>query len=43
MKKNLDPSFSTFLNDGADYADKNEPKQSQVYIKNCAITPNLSF
>ena len=41
MKKNLDPSFLT-LNDGAHYADKNEPKQPQVCIKT-AFTANLSF
>ena len=43
MKKNLDPSFSTPLNDGAHYADKNEPKQPRVCIKNFAITANSSF
>ena len=43
MKKNLNPSFLTPLNDGPHYADKNEPKQPQVCIKNFAITANSSF
>ena len=37
MKKNLDSSFLTSLNDGAYYADKNEPKQPQVCIKNLKL------
>ena len=43
MRKNLDSSFSTSLNDGAQYADKNESKQPQVCIKNLGITANSSF
>ena len=43
MKKNLDLSFLTSLNDGAHYADKNEPKQPQVCMKNFGITANSSF
>ena len=42
MKKNLDLSFFA-LNDGAHYADKNEPKQPQVHIKNFGIAANSSF
>ena len=43
MKKNLDLSFLTSLNDGAHYADENEPKQPQVCMKNLGITANSSF
>ena len=42
MEKNLDVSFLTSLNHGAQYADKNEPKQ-QVCIKNFGITAYSSF
>ena len=37
MKKNLNPSFLTPLNDGAHYADRNEPKQPQVCTKNLQL------
>ena len=43
MKKNLDLSFLTSLNDGAHFADKNKPKQPQVCMKNLGITANSSF
>ena len=42
-KKKLNQSFLTSLNDGAHYADKNEPKQPQVCKKNFGITTNSSF
>ena len=43
MKKNLDLSFLTSLNDDSHYADKNEPKQPQVCMKNFGITADSSF
>ena len=43
MKKNLDLSFVTSLNDSAHYADKNELKQPQVCMKNFGITADSSF
>ena len=43
MTKKFDLSFLTFLNDGAHYTDKNEPKQPQVCMKNFVITTNSSF
>ena len=43
MKKNFDLYFLTSLNDGAHYADKNEPKQPQICIINFGITTNSSF
>ena len=43
MKKNLDSSFLTSLNDGAYYAYKNESKQQQVCMKNFRIAANSSF
>ena len=42
MKKNLE-SFVASLNDGAHYADKNEPKQPHVCIKNIGIAVKSSF
>ena len=43
MKKNIGSSFLISLNDGAYYADKNEPKQPRVCMKNLRIAANSSF